>query len=229
MRYYSVRAEGRNPGRRVVGLGAWAIASPLLSPDRDMESFYLLRYGAMGRMAPACWAEGRALQRGDRVVVATARGVELAEILAPVARAMVPDEVPTRILRDAAAGDLADASRHQGRLADWLRRCEAVVAEVAPGLDVVDAEVLLDGSSVVAYVLGELPEDLPAVRAAIRMRHDLDLQLEPLGFDSDAAMEDEVEPEGGCGSCGVGRSGGSGCGSCAVKRRAPSRAAAGGA
>lgn len=190
-----------------------------------MESFSLVRYGVMGRMAPARSGEGRAFQRGDWVVAATARGEELAEVLAPLSRAMVPEEVPTRILRAATPDDLAGASRHPSRSADWLGRCEAVVAEIAPGLVVVDIEVLLDGSSAVAYVLGDLPEDLPAVRAAIRMRHDLDLQLEPLGFESDAEPAEASESAGGCGSCGVGESGGSGCGSCGVKRLLGSRMA----
>lgn len=183
----------------------------------------------MGRMAPARFEEARALQRGDWVVAATPRGEELAEILAPLARAMVPDEVPTRILRPAEADEQARALRHNERSADWLCRCEKVVAAVAPGLVVVDVEVLLDGTSAVAYVLGDLPEDLPTVRAAIRMRHDLDLQLEPLAFDSDLDATEAGEAKGGCGSCGAGRSGGSGCGSCGVKRLATARAAAGGA
>jgi hypothetical protein len=195
-----------------------------------MESVYLLRYGAMGRLVPAtATADAHALERGDRVVAVTPRGAELAEVLAPLPRALVPDAIGTRIVRPASAADLEAARAHAARTAELLGRCEAIVAEVAPGLTVLDAELLLDGSTLVAYALGDLPDapDLPGMRAAIRMRHGLDVILEPLGADAGAGHEDA--PEGGGGGCGSGGcgsgSGGCGPGGCGTRERIASWAA----
>jgi hypothetical protein len=191
-----------------------------------MDSVYLLRHGATGRIVPARSDAGLAHEpaRGDRVVAETPRGPELAEVLAPLARGLVPDEVPTRILRAATAADLEDAHAQAARAVALLPRCEAIAAEFAPGLAVVDVELLLDGETVVAYGLGDLPDDLPGARAAIRMRHGLDLILEPLGAGAGSGQEDEAAPaSGGCGSCGTG--GGCGPGGCGVRERIASWAA----
>jgi hypothetical protein len=152
-------------------------------------------------------------------VAETPRGPELAEVLAPLARGLVPDAVPTRILRAATAADLEDARALAVRAAELLPRCAAIAAEFAPDVVVVDVELLLDGATVVAYGLGDFPTDLPGVRAAIRMRHGLDVILEPLG--AGAGSGSEAEPEAaagaGCGSCGTG--GGCGTGGCGVRER----------
>lgn len=186
-----------------------------------MGQVYLVRYGLMGGVG-RFEAEGDGLERGQEVVIRTARGTELGMVLVPEAgdRSSAGPE-PWPILRAAGADDLERARALERDRPGRLAACEAVLRVGDWPLDLIDVEPLLDEGRAVLHYLGPRHLEADALRHALREAAGLDVTLEPVG-----RVEPEGEPAatGGCGSCssasGCGAGGcgsGGGCSGCAVK------------
>lgn len=171
---------------------------------------YLVRYGLrshIGRFATD--DEGLELEPGRVVVVRTARGVELGDIVRrePTAPAgAAPTAAP--LLRPAGPDDLDRARRAAADHPHRLAACEAALDGDAWPIVLIDVEPLLDDGRTVLHYLGPHHLDASALWRRLRDEAGLDVVLEPVGLDApDAAAEPEPA---GCGSCGSGH----GCGSC---------------
>lgn len=168
-------------------------------------SSYLVRYGLM-RHVGVFSAAGPPLERGQQVVIESARGRELGEILAtaPASMTAAPGVEP-RIARSAGPDDLARARDAQADQPRILAACESIFSEGVWPLTLLDVEPLLDKGRAVIYYLGPHRLASEGLRQAIRERLSLDIVLEPVGRD-----EPEEEFSGTCGAAGCG---GGGCGS----------------
>ncbi|MGQ0636669.1 MAG: PSP1 C-terminal domain-containing protein [Planctomycetaceae bacterium] len=175
-----------------------------------MAGKILVRYGAIPEVAwCACDLPTMPL-RGECVVVASRRGVELGWALEPTAQggrspfggpAPEPGEEPaSRVLRLAAPDDRARAeglrSEAQASFAGWQQR----IGEWNLKLELIDLEWMLDRQKLVLYVLGGRGPDttrlaLQAAAAGLAV-----IEVQPV----DAGGIVEVGSTGGCGSgaCG---------------------------
>ncbi len=113
---------------------------------------YLVRYGAVGLIAPFESVGQKRWARGARVVVRSSRGMECGEVLASYDRSLPAQGV---ILRAESVEDQLVWARAQKNRSLALQRCEQVLAQHHLQDVLLDAEYLLDGSTLVFYFLGE--------------------------------------------------------------------------
>jgi len=178
---------------------------------------YLLSYGATGEFGRFRSLSPLSLERGARAVVRSHRGLEIAECLCPVrpghAR-FLPNTTVGAILRAVTAEDEAAAARMQNRGEELFHAARQVAAEKGLPVEVLDAEVLLDGEQAILHHLPWGPFDERELVSTLSTRFDLRVLLHSL-----RAVEEEAAHgcgredcgNGGCSSCGSG-----GCGTCGV-------------
>jgi cell fate regulator YaaT (PSP1 superfamily) len=180
---------------------------------------YLLSYGALGDFGRFCPVTPLRCVRGQRAVVRSHRGLELATVLGdarPGHAHFLPNTTVGQLLRLATAADL-DADRRCR--AEARRLCEeaaALAASLGLPVEVIDAEVLLDGEhAVLHHVAGAEFDPRPWVGT---LSKSLDAHVTLVDLGRPAAQE----PEHGCGrpDCGQGSGGcgsGDGCSTCGLK------------
>ena len=182
-----------------------------------MGQVYLVRYGLMHHVG-RFHAEAGPYDRGQAVVVRSPRGIELGEVLTPLATAPPPGPTPAILLRAAGPDDFERARLAEQDRPRRLAACERLFRDGVWPLELIDVEPLLDGRRTVLHYLGPHHLDAAGLLEAIRTSCGLDALLAPAGIDPEAA-------EPGCGSCSDGGCGVGGCGSadhgdcagCAVK------------
>jgi len=159
----------------------------------------LVRYGRLGWVALFSATDELNAEHGDSVVIQTERGLELGELLSNVAEHHVGDVSPAGdVLRLAGREDLKVDGTDAVDLDELIETIRHQAAELEP----VDAELLIDGRTVVVYCLGEVGQESERIAVFQSKRTGRDIRLSPM-FDP--------EP-GGCGS-GGGGCGSGGCGS----------------
>jgi hypothetical protein len=171
---------------------------------------YLLGYGLRGDFGRFRAARPLACRRGDRAVVRSHRGLELAEVLCPARpghAAFLPNTSVGQLLRLAAPEDEAAAEKMRGRARELFGRAADLAAELGLPLEVLDAEVLLDGRHADLHHLRWAECDVRPFVSTLSREFDLYLTLTDLS----APREAEEPAEHGCGREGCG---GGNCGSC---------------
>jgi cell fate regulator YaaT (PSP1 superfamily) len=138
------------------------------------------------------------LQRGDRVIVETARGTELGEVAVGI-REVDEQEIVAplkRVIRQASADDLEQAARNRAKETEAAEICGRKIAEHGLDMNLVDVEYSFDGNKIVFYFTAEgrvdfreLVKDLASV---FRTR----IELRQIG------VRDEAKMIGGIGTCG---------------------------
>ncbi len=176
---------------------------------------YLVYHGCSGHLGRFRAPDAGGLDRGTTVVVRSARGLELGEVLCPAQpdRATLPDPFVGELLRPATPTDLADAERCRAvgqRLFD--EGCQLAEGMRLP-LALVDVEVLMDGRQALLHALRLGPCDEGPLLSALGERHGLIMRLYDLTQEP-AVADHEDHDEHGCGSCGSGGCGSGECGSC---------------
>jgi cell fate regulator YaaT (PSP1 superfamily) len=176
---------------------------------------YLVSYGCTGDFGRFRPAQPICCRRGDRVVVRSHRGLELGEVLCPATPGhahFLPNTTVGALLRLAGDPDeqAAEAQLRRGRqLCDDGRR---LAGEMALPLEILDAEILLDGQQAIVQFLRWDECDFRPLVSTLSTRYEVQLAMYDLALPRDAGAEDE---EHGCGREGCGRAGGKGgCSSC---------------
>jgi hypothetical protein len=205
-----------------------------IDPGRRREAVnehaYLIRYGVMGHIGrfavmPGCETT---LERDQRVVIQTHRGVELGEVLVPAGgmsalgkngreESAGPWTERPHILRAAGPEDLALGQQAEEMRAERFALCQRILQEGDWPLEIIDVEPLLDGNATVLHYLGPHQLDVRPLRAWFRMACDLEVVPEPFGIDPESDLPDwitetEAEDEEGESSCGNCDCGAGGCG-----------------
>jgi cell fate regulator YaaT (PSP1 superfamily) len=182
----------------------------------DLE--YLLSYGSLGDFGRFRAARPVSCRRGDRFVVRSSRGLEIAEVLQPATprhARFLPNTTVGQLLRPATPEDDAAAVLHQRRGSEVLRRGADLIAQLGLELELLDVEMLLDGDHAVLHHLRWAECDVRPFVSALSREFSLHVSLQDLTRNGAAVVEEESHgcgscgSEGGCGSCGSG-----GCGSC---------------
>jgi cell fate regulator YaaT (PSP1 superfamily) len=176
---------------------------------------YLVSYGRTGDFGRFRLAQPIGCRRGDRVVVRSHRGLELGEVLCPATPGhaqFLPNTTVGALLRLAGDQDeqAAERQRQRGRqLCDDGRR---LAGELALPLEILDAEILLDGQQAIVQFLRWDECDFRPFVSALSTRYEVQLAMHDLALPGDADAEQE---EHGCGREDCGRAGGKGsCASC---------------
>jgi len=164
------------------------------------------------------------LDRGCAVVIRSARGEELAEVLmvaetAPwVVRAKSETDVfRSKLVRIADEGDQERACLAEAARPTRFDECRHLVEDGRWPVELLDVELLLDGGTTVVNLIKSDDFDLTALRAQFRDWFDFDVILEPVDHENNAVLLIPADPSlaraataGGCGSGSCG-SGGCGC------------------
>jgi len=184
----------------------------LTLPARQAEIAYLVSHGQSGAFGRFVADLPMSLERGVRVVIMSARGQEIGSVLCPATPRhgqFLGGAVAGKILRRTTAEDelamtrLADLSQiifADSR--DWA-------AQRNLPIEIVDVEILLDGSTAIIQFLGQFDADASPFVDALACRHGVQVQLENL-----ALPKTQHEAHGGCGKPDCGRVDGGGCTTC---------------
>jgi hypothetical protein len=177
---------------------------------------YLLTYGNVGDFGRFRLAEPLTCRRGDRVVVRSSRGQELGVVMRPATPGighLLANLFVGQILRLATDGDLQLAERMQRRSQRLFEDGCRLVRELDLPMQLLDAEVLLDGRQAVLHYLRWTDCDPRPLMDPLAQRYHVLVTLHDLALPS---TPDDLEPaeHAGCGAHGCG---GGGCGSCSTR------------
>jgi cell fate regulator YaaT (PSP1 superfamily) len=170
---------------------------------------YLVGFGLRGDFGRFASAAPLRCRRGDRVVIQGARGLEIGAVLRPATprlAGLLPDAPAGSLLRAAGPDDERLVASLACRAADLFERARAIAADLALPLELLDAELLLDGEHAVLYHLHWADSDVrPFVST---LSHEFALHISLLD------LTRPTPDEQGCGSCGSGSCGSCGSGGC---------------
>jgi cell fate regulator YaaT (PSP1 superfamily) len=190
-------------------------------------SEYLVSYGLAGDFGRFRSLTPLACRRGDRVVVRSHRGLEVGTALRPATprhAAFLPNTTLGQLLRTVTPGDERKLDAMRERSSTLIARGVELIHELGLPLEMLDAEVLLDGEHAALHLLRWADSDVRPFVSALSREFALHIQI------ADLSREKEEEPHGcgregcgseggGCGSCGTG-----GCGSCGTAKAPESSA-----
>ncbi len=124
------------------------------SPPVDGIHRYLVRYGCTAQIGVFGTIHIADAQRGERVVLQTTRGSELGEILQTSRDSELPARPTGELLRRAGEQDEARGRAHREQAHASLSEIQNLLVERGVMVQLIDAERLLDGESLVYYYLG---------------------------------------------------------------------------
>jgi hypothetical protein len=172
-----------------------------------MSRHHFVRVGVLGHVGRFTAVDATSYPRAARVVVRTARGLEVGEVLAPC-----DDEIPRgsadgSILRGMTVEDHLMSARLEKNRQEAFVACETRLRELGVAATLMEVEHLFDGRSLFFHFLGDVT---PAVEAA----------TEELAEAYDAVVQFRKFADtvvAGCGpGCGTEEASGQGCVSCAT-------------
>ena len=174
-------------------------------------SSHLVRIGAMGHVGRFLAVDRVRYPRATRVIVRTARGLEVGEVLAEPDNSDESGPLDGDLLRPMAVEDELLAARIERNRQDAYNACVALLAERAIPAVLIDVEHLFDGQGIYFYFLGEVTVEIEACTSQLADAYETKVQFRKF-------TETLIE---GCGpGCGTeaakGQGGCDSCTSCAV-------------
>lgn len=181
---------------------------------------YLLSYGLVGDFGRFRALQPLTCRRGDRAVVQSHRGLEIAEILreaTPQHAHFLPNTSVGQLVRLATPEDERTEKQMRQRAQELLSKGAEVLGQLALPMMFLDAEVLLDGEhGVLHHLCWESCDVRPLVSTLSRTFH-LHIALTDLSNSGQRGKQEEEHNgcgqdqcgSGNCGSCSSG-----GCGTC---------------
>jgi len=172
---------------------------------------HLVRVGAMGQLGRFGSAEPVRFARCTRVIVRTARGLEVGEVLAALSAPSDDLDVHVEpwqgtILRRMTLEDELLQARLVRHRAAAMEACSQRLAERNLGVTLLEAEHLFDGQTVLFYFLGDAQAELHEITCELAELYEAKVQFRPFAEALDQ----------GCGpGCGTEHATGRGCGACA--------------
>jgi cell fate regulator YaaT (PSP1 superfamily) len=175
---------------------------------------YLLSYGSVGDFGRFHPVKPLRCRRGDRAVIRTPRGLELGTVLClttPGHLHFLPNTSVGQLLRLASSEDEATAERRRDTALHLFDDGRQSAATLGLPLELLDAEVLLDGQRAVIYHVRWAECDVRPFVSSLSKRHDVQIEMHDLSrADQGCGRPDCGRGKGGCDSCGSG----GGCGTC---------------
>jgi nitrite reductase (NADH) small subunit/3-phenylpropionate/trans-cinnamate dioxygenase ferredoxin subunit len=191
--------------------------TPNCANDGRPSQHFLVRFGAMGHVGKFRAPEPVGCHRGDRVVVQSSRGLEIGEVLltAEPDSALMAGQPDSGVLVREFTEDDAVKERllRDGQLRAF-DACRQLLADRNMPVELVDAEQLFDGQTLIFYFLGDPPPALAHITAELARAYETQVQFRPLGSGLESPCGTGCGSEGGhaCGNCGDGDCGAGECG-----------------
>jgi cell fate regulator YaaT (PSP1 superfamily) len=166
----------------------------------------LARVGSLGHVGRFASLDRVCYPRHARVILRTARGLEIGEVLSG-GEEMHRRQTDGTILRGVTAEDMLLETRLKKHQQQAFEACTRRLAELGSQATLMDAELLFDGRSLFFYFLGDPSAELEDVVAELAEVYEAKAQVRQFAETLLA----------GCGpDCGTAAAGGGGCGSCGV-------------
>jgi cell fate regulator YaaT (PSP1 superfamily) len=168
--------------------------------------YHLVRYSLLGHVGRFVAVDATRYPRNARVIVRSARGLEIGEILAAPEPTEQLLETDGQILRRVTVEDDLLAARLEKHRHEAYHACCDLLAEVQIPAVLVDVEHLFDGEGLFFYFLGEVPQSAAPVmqqladlyEAKVEFRKFADTLTEGCG---PGCGTEEAKGQGGCASC----------------------------
>lgn len=167
--------------------------------DVDQGQYHLVRYSRLGWVGVFSAAQTLECQLRERVVVETTRGLELGEFLGAARVAEANKKRAGSLVRLASAEDLARTSASESLVLKVIQSAQDSAVQMQLPIEIVDGEVLCDGTNAILYYVGEFVPEFAVLRTEIALQYQLS-RIDLVSF---------LEPEA---KSGCGTSCGSGCG-----------------
>jgi cell fate regulator YaaT (PSP1 superfamily) len=184
---------------------------------------YLLSYGRTGEFGRFRPDRPMNCRRGDRAVVRSHRGLELAQVLCvatPGHARVLPNTTVGQFLRLATADDEQTAIAVESLGHALFTDAQRLAGQLSLSMTILDAEVLLDGEHAILHHVSRGDFDERPLVSSLAKTHGLHIRLHRLSGIAIEESEHEGcgrpgcgEESGGCGSCSSG-----GCSSCGVTK-----------
>ena len=172
-----------------------------------MSRLHLVRVGTMGVVGRFDAAEAGLYTRHARVVVRTARGLEIGEVLAPPEELGSANDHEGTILRAMTIEDRLLEGRLAKNSHAAFEACQQRLNERGLSACLMDVEHLFDGRTLVFYFLGDVPAEVEHVTGELAEVYEAKAQFRNF---ADALTN-------GCGpDCGTESAEGHGCTNCAT-------------
>lgn len=141
---------------------------------------------------------GQTFEKGDKVIVETARGLELGRVL--IANSMVDEDKLVAALkpveRKATDEDLATYEENLAKRDDALRVCAEKIAKHELDMKLIDVEFMIDGTKIVFYFSADGRVDFRELAKDLAGYFKNRIELRQIG------VRDEAKMLGGIGICG---------------------------
>lgn len=170
-----------------------------------MDGNHIIRLGALGQVGRYVSADAVRYPRRSRVIVRSARGLEIGEVLSDPGRLESKEEADGTILRGMTDEDCLLEQRLEQNRCEAYASCVALLEKKGLPAVLVDVEHLFDGSHLYFHFLGEVTPELEACTAQLAEAYEAKVQFRRFS---------KVLTEG-CGpDCGTENGGGGGCDTC---------------
>jgi cell fate regulator YaaT (PSP1 superfamily) len=156
-----------------------------------MAPKYIVRHGTLRFLGEYEASEDAIFDRGDRIVVRSERGLELAEVLCeatPRALELLTGPTQGQIVRLASADDEQEVQRLQVLEEQELETCCRFVAERQLQMEPVDAEHLLGGERIVFYFLAEKRVDFRELVKDLARTYKTRIEMRQIGVRDEAKL-----------------------------------------
>jgi cell fate regulator YaaT (PSP1 superfamily) len=175
----------------------------------------LVRVGLLGQVGRFRSAVPLSMRRGQRVILRTARGLEIGEYLSSCDSGLVHDYASTGdgdLLRVMTPEDELLAVRLDRRRHQAFLRCESWLKERDIDAQLVDVETLFDGGAIYFYFLGDAPIASAALEQELGEEYAAQIRLTDFanllehGCGPACGTEEGAgcgASPGGCSSCGL--------------------------
>ncbi len=141
---------------------------------------------------------GASFNVGDDVIVETARGMEMGQVVA--ANRSVDDSAVVQplknVIRTATDADKQKAEKNRQKEKETFAICESAIAEHGLEMKLVDVEYTFDGSKILFYFTADGRIDFRGLVKDLAARFKTRIELRQIG------VRDEAKMQGGLGICG---------------------------
>ncbi|MFL5245505.1 MAG: PSP1 C-terminal domain-containing protein [Gemmataceae bacterium] len=179
---------------------------------------FIVGYGSAGDFGRFRPTSRLSCRRGDEVVVQTHRGLELGKVLCEAQSGHarhLPNTSVGQLVRKVSSEDRAQRDHFRSRERDILAAASSLVDEMALPVEMIDAEILLDGKHVSLLYLRMQDWDPRPFVSTLSRQQLIHVFLEDLSHQSKEFDEDALpDGEQGCGQPGCGKIEGGACSSC---------------
>jgi len=172
-----------------------------------MSRQHFVRLGTLGHVGRFTAVDAVAYPRGSRVILRTARGLEIGEVLSPADEPTERGLTDGSILRGMTVEDQLLEARLEQKRQEAFAACSQLLIERGCDAVLLEVEQIFDGQSLYFHFLGTVPPEVEALVAELAETYDAVAQLKQFG----------ETLEQGCGpGCGTESAAGHGCSTCST-------------